>query len=151
MPKPLSAGRDVDSWCTKCRLVLTHRIVAMVGTKPARVECQTCGSQHNYRPGAPGTKTTAGGRTTTRSASPRAHSLTRVEQARREREQSWARAVNGRALNEFVRYNVRGIFNVGDLVKHTKFGDGVVTRVIDPHKVEVLFQDETRTLAQDLS
>lgn len=150
MPKPLSAGREVDSWCTKCRLVLTHRIVAMVGSKPARVECETCGSQHNYRATAPGAKAErAGGRVATRTG--RAPTVTRVEQARREREQSWAKAVNGRAVSDFVRYNVRTLFNVGDLIKHTKFGDGVVTRVIDPHKVEVLFQDEARTLAQGLT
>ena len=29
--------------------------------------------------------------------------------------------------------------------------DGVVTRVIDAHKVEVLFRDEARTLAQAMA
>ena len=41
-------------------------------------------------------------------------------------------------------------FSEGDLLRHKKFGDGVVTRVIDDHKVEVLFRDEARTLAQGM-
>ena len=36
-------------------------------------------------------------------------------------------------------------------MRHKKFGDGVVTRVIDGHKVEVLFRDEARTLAQSMN
>ena len=62
MAKPLRAGGEVDSWCTKCRLVLNHRIIAMMGPKPVRVECSTCGSHHNYRGTAPGEKAPAGER-----------------------------------------------------------------------------------------
>jgi hypothetical protein len=39
---------------------------------------------------------------------------------------------------------------VGDLLRHTKFGDGVVTQVLDARKVEVLFRDEPRKLAQGI-
>ena len=47
--KKLTAGSEIDAWCTKCRMDLGHRIVAMVKDQPKRVVCQTCGSQHNYR------------------------------------------------------------------------------------------------------
>ena len=56
MSKPLRAGGEVDSYCTKCRLVLNHRIIAMVGPLPKKVECSTCNSHHTYRPYAPGQK-----------------------------------------------------------------------------------------------
>jgi hypothetical protein len=157
VPRALKTGGDVDSWCTKCRLMLTHRIVAMVGPKPVRVECETCHSQHNHRdrpPGepaaaAPGRASKATGRVVSGRA-PRISGATRLEQERREREQSWEKAVSGRLLSDFVKYTVGGTFQVGDLVKHTKFGDGVVTRIIDAHKIEILFRDEPRTLAQAL-
>lgn len=157
MPRALKTGGDVDSWCTKCRLMLTHRIVAMVGPKPVRVECETCHSQHNYRerpPGEPPPKAAGSPRIISTSSSgpraPRATSATRLEQERREREQSWERAVGGKLVSDFVKYNVQRTFHVGDLVKHSKFGDGVVTRIIDVHKIEILFRDEPRTLAQGL-
>ena len=151
MPRPLKVGGDVDSWCTKCRMMLTHRIVAMVGPKPARVECETCHSQHNFREFAPGDAPT---RSTTTSSSgsgpraPRVSHVTRLEQERRDREVSWEKAVTGKMVTDFIKYNVKQQFQVGDLVKHPKFGDGVVTQVIDKNKVEILFKDEPRKLAQ---
>ena len=46
-------GGEADSFCTRCRMVLAHTILALEGGKPARVECNTCHGQHNYRPGTP--------------------------------------------------------------------------------------------------
>jgi hypothetical protein len=63
-------------------------------------------------------------------------------------EQSWEKAIAGRGVHEFKSYNVGGNFKEGDLLRHKKFGDGLVIRVIDAHKVEVLFKDEAKTLAQ---
>ena len=47
-------GGEVDAFCTRCRLTLAHTILAMVGTKLARVRCNTCNGDHAYR-SAPGT------------------------------------------------------------------------------------------------
>jgi hypothetical protein len=159
MAKPLHAGGEVDSWCTKCKLVLNHRIIAMVGPKPVRVECSTCGSHHNFRARAPGEKdpsaTTrssngsgAGGSTR---APARDRGPTQREITAREREQTWEKAVLGRTAAEFKPYRITALFNPGDLVKHVKFGDGVVMRIVDARKVEVLFRDEPRTLAQGMT
>lgn len=152
MPKSLKAGGEVDSWCTKCKLLLTHRIVAMIGPKPARVECETCRSQHVFRERAPGEKaTTAGGAVRkTAAAGTTRSTVTRLEQERRDREKSWEKSVNGRAPTDFIKYDPKRTFGVGDLLRHTKFGDGVVTQVLDARKVEVLFRDEPRKLAQGI-
>ncbi|WP_394849254.1 hypothetical protein LZC95_17630 [Pendulispora brunnea] len=126
----------------------------MVGPRPVRVECSTCGSHHNFRPRAPGDK----GEPTVRSrasgiSSPRPARVSgaaRAEQAKVSREQTWEKAIAGRGVSDFRRYNVAQTFQEGDLIRHAKFGDGVVTRVLDPRKVEVLFRDEPRTLAQGM-
>jgi hypothetical protein len=132
-------------------MMLTHRIVAMVGPKPARVECETCHSQHNWREFPPG-ETPAKSSSTSSSGSgpraPRVSHVTRLEQERRDREVSWEKAVTGKMVTDFIKYNVKQQFQVGDLVKHPKFGDGVVTQIIDKNKVEILFRDEPRKLAQ---
>lgn len=154
MSKPLRAGGEVDSWCTKCKLVLNHRIIAMVGGTPVRVECSTCGSHHNFRARAPGEKAPAAGRAGTPSTAPRAArgaSVTKAQQAALDRERSWEKAVSGKTMSEFKNYRVDLTFSEGDLIRHKKFGDGIVTRVLDPKKVEILFKDEPRTLAQGLT
>ncbi len=155
MSKPLRAGGEVDSWCTKCKLFLNHRIIAMVGGTPARVECSTCGSHHNFRARAPGEKAPAATRTSSSSSagprSVRASSVTKAQQAALDRERSWEKAVSGKAVAEFKNYRVDQTFAEGDLIRHKKFGDGIVTRILDPKKVEILFRDEPRTLAQGLT
>jgi hypothetical protein len=115
------------------------------------VLCLTCNTQHLYRPNAPGEKAekaSSGGGGSRAPASVRGP--TRAEQARMGREQTWEKAIAGRGMNEFKAYNVSAVFREGDLVRHKKFGDGVVTRVIDAGKVEILFKDEPKTLAHNL-
>jgi hypothetical protein len=132
-------------------MMLTHRIVAMVGPKPARVECETCHSQHNWREHAPGEAPVRSASTSSSGSGPRAprvSHVTKLEQERRDREVSWEKAVTGKMVTDFIKYNVKQQFQVGDLVKHPKFGDGVVTQIIDKNKVEILFKDEPRKLAQ---
>jgi hypothetical protein len=153
MPKALRVAGEVDSWCTKCRLVLNHRIVSMKNGKAFQVECLTCRATHLWRPTAPGEKpapATAGGRPARASGSSGSGRMPRVTPAMRH-EQSWEKAIAGRGVHDFKAYNVGGSFHEGDLLRHKKFGDGVVTRVIDAHKVEVLFRDEAKTLAQGMT
>jgi len=151
--KALKTGGEVDSWCTKCKMVLNHRVIAMVGPKPVRVECSTCMSHHNFRQFAPGDTPVKGGAKLigSKPRPVRVSSVTKLEQERREREQTWEKAIAGKAMGDFKRYNVSATFEAGQLVRHTKFGDGVVTRILDANKVEVLFKDEARTLAQGLT
>jgi hypothetical protein len=148
MVKALKVAGEVDSFCTKCRMILNHRIVSMKLGKPYQVLCLTCNGAHLYRPNAPGERPAAGA--SERSGSPRAArvpTVTRAEQARIGREQTWEKAIAGRGMSDFKPYSISATFAEGDLVRHKKFGDGVITRVVDASKVEVLFRDETRTLA----
>ncbi len=153
MTKPLKTGGEVDSWCTKCRMVLNHRIIAMVGPKPVRVECSTCGSHHNFRARAPGDKApaAAGGARAAAGAARAPRGPTRAEEAARDRERTWEKAIAGKMVSDFKPYRVSATFQEGDLVRHVKFGDGVVTGFIDIRKIEILFKDEPRTLAQGLT
>ncbi|MBK8257314.1 MAG: hypothetical protein IPK82_32150 [Polyangiaceae bacterium] len=159
MKKPKTGG-EIDSYCTKCKLDLTHRIIAMVGDTVKKVECKTCGSHHLYRKpkserdaemaaaakaGSAVKKTKADG--APRTASER-HAA--AERAERERVSTWEKAIAGQPTGAFRPYSVKTLFGQGELVRHAKFGDGVVARVIDRAKVEILFQDGTRTMAHGI-
>jgi hypothetical protein len=114
-------------------------------------------SHHNFRARAPGDKGPAAPRKVASSSStssgPRSTraSVTKAQQAALDREKSWEKAVAGKTVGEFKPYRVDEQFAEGDLIRHKKFGDGIVTRVLDPKKVEILFRDEPRTLAQGLT
>jgi hypothetical protein len=154
MGKPLKVAGEVDSWCTSCRMMLNHRIVSMIGVKPHQVLCLTCNKSHLYKAHAPGERPQAqGGARTSRDAAPRSARIaapTRAEAARLGREREWLAGLNARAIADYMPYNVSTVFSTGDVVRHKKFGDGVVTRVIDAQKIEVLFKDEPKTLAHGL-
>jgi Zn ribbon nucleic-acid-binding protein len=151
--KLLKPGSEVDSWCTKCRMDLLHRIIAMEGDKVVKVECLTCRGHHNYRR----PKSAAA---EPRSASPRASSSRSsssvsprklaAAEVERQREASWEKTVAGRPITSFKAYRSSLSFASGDLIRHGKFGDGYIVRVIDRQKVEVMFKDGPRTLAQAL-
>ena len=153
MSKAPHAGGEIDSFCTKCRMILNHRIIAMVGPLPKRVECSTCNSHHNYRARPPGEKAepTGSKKGVSEPRAARVSHVTKAEQARRDLEHSWEKAIAGRAVSDFKRYTVAETFQPGDLVRHTRFGDGVVTQVIDNAKVVILFKDVPRTLDQGLT
>ncbi|MBI5532307.1 MAG: hypothetical protein HY898_06315 [Deltaproteobacteria bacterium] len=58
----------------------------------------------------------------------------------------WAQAVEGKGPKDFKAYAVSTTYVQGELVKHAKFGEGVVLSV-EPNKMEVLFESGPRKLA----
>jgi hypothetical protein len=52
-PKP-GVGRPIDDHCRACKMTRRHTIVAVSGGAVARVRCDHCGSEHNYRGGGGG-------------------------------------------------------------------------------------------------
>ena len=44
-----ACGGEIGTYCGKCRMVLDHRIVAVVDHVPVKVICLTCHSGHRYR------------------------------------------------------------------------------------------------------
>ena len=73
-----------------------------------------------------------------------------IAETERQREETWQKAVLGQPISSFKAYRASQTFGTGDLIRHGKFGDGYIVRVIDRQKVEVMFKDGPRTLAQAL-
>lgn len=144
--KRLSAGSEIDSWCTRCKMDLGHRIVAMVGDRPKRVICQTCNSQHNYRAprSAERSRTPALSRA---SAAPGANRAPVRGRAEHDRVAEWEARIAGQAVTAFTRYAMDRGFRAGQLLLHSKFGEGYVVDVLENGKVSVMFRDGPRTLA----
>ena len=155
--KPKTGG-EIDSWCTKCKLDLTHRIIAMVGDVVKKVECKTCGSHHLFRPPkserdkAQAAKTAAreareAGRPPSATATRASERAAAASRAERDMVASWEKAIAGQPATAFKPYRITLVLSEGELVRHSKFGDGVVARVLDPGKVEILFKDGVRMMA----
>jgi hypothetical protein len=122
----IRTGGTIDSWCGKCKMMLAHTIEALVGTKPVRVHCNTCGSQHSYKAAEPVTKAVRAP-----SSKPRA-----------KRYEGLIKESNSTPKN----YSPKDKYQSGDVLKHPTFGVGVTTAVKDESKIEVLFEGGSKVL-----
>ena len=52
--RSLRLGDSLDDYCSRCHGLRTHVIVSLVETKPHRMRCQDCHSEHDYRHGKGG-------------------------------------------------------------------------------------------------
>lgn len=144
----IRVGGEIDAVCTRCRIITNHRIVAMVDGLVKRVICLTCDSQHNYRQ-PPGQK------------GPAAAKVVRVG---REMKKTSAPSGGARVFAQWVRnretlsesgetplaYSINQVYEPGQAIEHAKFGLGFVQKIIPPNKMEVMFENEIKTLAMNM-
>jgi len=135
MAEELKVGGELDAWCTTCRLMKWHTIVALVGGKPAKVECQGCGKQHQYRAQPPGSASTGTGERKPRASKAAAAAPPPA---------SFDSLLAGRSDSEARTYSPNERYAVGDLVRHPTFDVGVATATPGPQKVELTFRDGTK-------
>jgi hypothetical protein len=129
----MKVGGEVLAFCTTCKTLKDHIIVAMLGEKPAKVECMGCHKQHAFR-GAPGAKKAAKPRAAKATPPPPVDDLD-AKLAGREGE---ARA-----------YAPKERFAVDELVRHPSFGVGLVVALPAPQRVEVAFRGGRKLLLHD--
>ncbi|HLL55265.1 MAG TPA: hypothetical protein VK447_17035 [Myxococcaceae bacterium] len=130
-------GGEVDAFCTRCKMTLAHTILAMVGTKIARVRCNTCGGDHAYR-SAPGT-------TTRTPASPKSSKRTTAEERAEKQVLNFQEQLAGRDLAAAPMYSPKDSYQADQLINHPTFGYGIVTTVRND-KVDISFKGQQKTL-----
>lgn len=139
MSAAIGVGKEILSKCSKCKLILAHIIVTMKSvTEPDKVMCKTCKSTQSFKdPSAKKKKTSVervikakrtGGRKSTETVG-----------------ELWNKAIN-KMTGSSKEYSMKSSFQMGDVIEHPTFGQGVVEKLIDDNKIEVLFQDDYRTL-----
>lgn len=130
------SGRVITR-CNSCKMDLAHTIVAMVGSEIKRVQCNTCKSQHNFN------------YSRKKSGDEDEKPKTVLRPQRREvllPIGAWSRRLEGRDYDTAKNYSPKEKFAQNDLINHPSFGMGVVERVLDNCKIEVLFQNGLKIL-----
>ena len=125
MALPVRVGGEVDATCSKCKMILAHTILAMVGPIPARVRCNTCQGEHNFRtPQKPKGKRTV-----------------------REKPvvTTWEALLANKDLTRARRYSVKERFAVDEVLQHPTFGFGLVQKV-NGVKATVAFKADVKIL-----
>jgi hypothetical protein len=128
--------------CTRCKGVLNHTIVAMVGEKIVRVECSTCHGLHAYHPVKVPKGPAAARDARPKTAAPRKSKADPEAAARAE----WAELRQGMDPTQAIPYDMNRTYRLKNLISHPNFGLGIVQLVIPPNKIDVLFQDGKKRL-----
>jgi hypothetical protein len=131
-------GEDIEALCGRCG-TSWHVIVAAVEQKIAKVECKQCGGVHRYRDSNPPARPArAAGGTGKKSAKSSKSAKGAAAPPRVEAD-----------VSKPVRpYAITASFTPGERIDHSVFGVGVVQRSAGPGRVEILFGDECKLLAQ---
>jgi hypothetical protein len=135
----ISAGKEILSYCGKCKLSLAHMIISMKDANTiGKVQCKTCTANHAYKD--PATKTKKVRSKKAKVPGTRAKSIPINE--------LWTEEL-GKASGKAIPFSIRELFELGDLIDHKKFGPGIVQNLVDG-KIEVLFQHEIKTLVHGI-
>jgi hypothetical protein len=121
--------------------MMNHTIVAMVGEKIARVECNTCHGVHNYHQAKESKEVVAGKDQPKKAATPRTAKVDPAVAAAAE----WAALLENRDPAKAIPYDMNGKFRRNDLLLHSLFGVGIV-QLIQVNKIDVLFQEGKKRL-----
>ena len=143
------AGQEVDAYCTKCKMDLLHKIVAVASGKPVKVECRTCYTTHMYR--APKGVKTPGGPAVAPPSSASASSSSSGGSSSRAARKSVAPAIVDAPLvppsHAHVHiYKFTERYAAETWISHKQFGIGQVLREVGPGKIEVRFEGGPRVL-----
>lgn len=69
---------------------------------------------------------------------------------RRRRKKDWASLMENINEDVIVDYHIDGDFSDTEAIRHKSFGIGVITKVLDENKIEVIFEEnEKKILAQN--
>lgn len=132
-----TVGADIESLCAKCGDVW-HVVVAMVGTKVAKVQCKQCSGYHRH-------KSPAGAKAASSVARrPKAKPLRAGEGGGGTRSPAKPVIDPDKPTRS---YKINETYQAGEQVQHLRFGVGVVESAAEPGKIAVLFDDGRKVLA----
>lgn len=133
-------GQEISTLCNKCKSEMVHVITIVKDGKIKKVMCNGCYTTHIYKPAEVEEKTKRGrGRPAKTSTKP----------VRRSRKKDWATLVSDIDDSQLTEYDINGDYTEAKAIHHKRFGVGVITKVLAYNKIQVIFQDETRILAQN--
>jgi hypothetical protein len=128
----VKVGGEIEAYCTSCKAIHWHIIIAMVDARPAKVECLSCHKQHTLRTARP----RARGRGAAAPARPVA-AVGDVEEKLRGREKT------------AQPYDPARACALDEVIRHPSFGLGVVVALPAPQRMEVAFRSGRKFLVHD--
>ncbi len=137
-------SEDIVAYCTSCKLDLAHVIVALDGEKVKKVLCKTCDKEHVYKAPKKGKAPPKKKKTKAKAkAKPKKITISPLEE--------WETAMGQAKDAPISVYEQDGSFKEGEKLDHSSFGKGLITKLIHPNKMEVIFEAGTKFMIRGSS
>jgi hypothetical protein len=136
--KNIKVGQELEAHCKKCKANTLHKVTVVKNGVIKKVMCSSCLSTHAYR--APQESKADG----------EALSVAKIRKTARRGVKDWATLVADIDEKSATNYKLSGDYTNTVALQHKIFGLGVITKVISPDKIEVVFKKKTAILAQNL-
>ncbi len=127
-------GRDIDTFCTRCKMVLAHTVTAKVDDVIKRVLCNTCKAEHVFRADP----------TTKKATKKPRKAVAKKKVSTRAIASQFNTLLDGRDVEDAVKYSPKMSLELASLVMHPTFGVGVVSVIKPGSKAEVVFPEAVR-------
>jgi hypothetical protein len=131
-------AKSFFAFCKKCDADRYHVVLAHTSATSAKIKCEICGSQKTYSLPKAQTKT---GKPLTGAAAKKREQTMNSRKSSHKNEYEMLMANGGSTAT----YNMKGKFEKNTKLQHPKFGLGFIKDAASD-KIEVVFEDEVRTL-----
>jgi hypothetical protein len=138
--KKLEVGVEVEALCNKCKSATIHVVVAIKNEEMIRVMCKACSSLHRFRP--PDTKLLK------KMAKLKKAKKAKLTPEARETKK-WNKLLAQADPDKAVSYTMAQAYTENDVIRHDKFGLGVVVKILDPRKIAVVFEEGLKNMVQN--
>lgn len=132
-------AKSFFAFCKKCDADRYHVVLAHTTATSAKIKCEICGSQKTYSLPKAQTKT---GKPLTGAAAKKREQTMNSRKSSHRNEYDMLMANDAAAT---ATYNMKGKFEKNTKLQHPKFGLGFIKDALTD-KIEVVFEDEVRTL-----
>jgi hypothetical protein len=131
-------AKSFFAFCKKCDADRYHVVLAHTSATSAKIKCEICGSQKTYSLPKAQTKT---GKPLTGAAAKKREQTMNSRKSSHKNEYEMLMSNDAATSN----YNMKGKFDKNTKLQHPKFGLGFIKDAATD-KIEVVFEDEVRTL-----
>ncbi|UYL09371.1 hypothetical protein B9G69_002140 [Bdellovibrio sp. SKB1291214] len=132
-------AKSFFAFCKKCDADRYHVVLAHTSATSAKIKCEICGSQKTYSLPKAQTKT---GKPLTGAAAKKREQTMNSRKSSHKNEYEMLMSNDGAST---ATYNMKGKFEKNTKLSHPKFGLGFIKDAASD-KIEVVFEDEVRTL-----
>lgn len=134
-----AVAKSFYAFCKKCDADRYHVVLAHTTATSAKIKCEICGSQKTFSLPKASTKT---GKPLTGAAAKKREQTMSSRKSSHRNEYEMLMSNESAPTNS---YNMKGKFDKNTKLQHPKFGLGFIKEAASD-KIEVIFEDEVRTL-----